>query len=258
VITDATINPVMRAAIRKLDWAHSPLGPMESLPQTENLPLVMERHGGHEQAYFTFSYSPIRDNDVVRGFICVVNETTAHVLRERETTERAESLAEVDRAKTQFFNSISHEFRTPLTLMLGPLDDLLRELRDPDQRRSAEMAAARILFADGNRDLREYVKRILSPFYAVVLARNGTEALSAVRETPFDLILSDIMMPETNGFELLQAIRADEATRSTPVIFLSARRRRIGDRRPATGRERLPRQTVLGAAIEGGQREALA
>ncbi len=106
----------------------------------ENLLLPMQRHGGYEDAYFTFSYSPIRDGDAVAGILCVVSETTSYVLREREMEERAAALAEIDRAKTEFFNNVSHEFRTPLTLMLGPLEELTRTLPDYEQRRTADLA----------------------------------------------------------------------------------------------------------------------
>jgi PAS domain S-box-containing protein len=82
---------------------------------------------------------------------------------------------------------------------------------------------AKILLADDNADLREYVGGILSRRYTVQTVPNGREALAAARDGSFDLIVSDVMMPEMDGFEFLAAVRADERIAATPFIMLSAR-----------------------------------
>jgi signal transduction histidine kinase/DNA-binding NarL/FixJ family response regulator len=92
---------------------------------SEDLYLPVITGGVAEERYFTFSYSPIRTEDGIGGVFCAVTETTARILREREAEQRAQALAELDQAKTSFFSNISHEFRTPLTLMLGPLEETL-------------------------------------------------------------------------------------------------------------------------------------
>ncbi len=83
--------------------------------------------------------------------------------------------------------------------------------------------AERILLADDNADMREYVTRLLSERYRVVAVANGEEALEAALSDPPDLILSDVMMPRLDGFGLLEKLRGEEATRTIPVVLLSAR-----------------------------------
>ena len=82
----------------------------------------------------------------------------------------------------------------------------------------------RVLLADDNADMREYVSRLLrAQGYQVTTAHDGQEALDLARSETFDLVLSDVMMPRLDGFGLLRAIRADRDLASTPVIMLSAR-----------------------------------
>lgn len=84
-------------------------------------------------------------------------------------------------------------------------------------------AMPRVLLADDNADMRDHVVRILSPDFEVITAKDGQEALDRIRETRPDLLISDVMMPAFDGFDLLHAVRADAQTRTLPVIFLSAR-----------------------------------
>ena len=84
-------------------------------------------------------------------------------------------------------------------------------------------ARARILLADDNADIREYVRSLLASRYDIETVNDGEGALQAALQRTPDLILSDVMMPKLDGFGMLQALRADERTATIPVILLSAR-----------------------------------
>ncbi|MFF0579832.1 SpoIIE family protein phosphatase [Streptosporangium saharense] len=85
-------------------------------------------------------------------------------------------------------------------------------------------AAARVLIADDNADMREYLARILRDAgYLVDAVGDGRAALRAVRTAAPDLVVSDVMMPDMDGLELVAALRADSRTASVPVLLLSAR-----------------------------------
>jgi signal transduction histidine kinase len=89
---------------------------------------------------------------------------------------------------------------------------------------AATADAPRILLADDNADMREYLVRLLRERgWAVEAVGDGHAALAAIQERRPDLVLSDVMMPRLDGFALLRAVRADPATASIPVVLLSAR-----------------------------------
>ncbi|HEU5039372.1 MAG TPA: ATP-binding protein, partial [Gemmatimonadales bacterium] len=82
---------------------------------------------------------------------------------------------------------------------------------------------ARILIADDNADMRDYVRRLLGARWEVEAVGDGRAALARATADPPDLLLSDVMMPGLDGFGLLQALRADPRTSQLPIILLSAR-----------------------------------
>jgi signal transduction histidine kinase len=99
-------------------------------------------------------------------------------------------------------------------------DELLPVLCPPV---SESAVRPRILVADDNSDMRNYLVRLLSEEYEVEAVSDGQAALQAVQKNRPDLIVSDVMMPILDGFELLKTLRGDEETRTIPVVLLSAR-----------------------------------
>ena len=125
------------------------------------------------------------------------------------------------------------ETRSSVGFKSGPLPVLRpnaspeASLADGNWRHAApieEPATGHILLADDNSDMRGYVQRLLlSDGYKVIAVADGKQALESARETVPALVVSDIMMPNLDGFGLLRELRNHPATTSIPIILLSAR-----------------------------------
>ena len=82
----------------------------------------------------------------------------------------------------------------------------------------------RILLIEDNHSLREEIINVLElEGFDVVTAENGRVGLARLEESIPDLVLCDLMMPDMDGYETIEAIRSNPATRTLPVILLTAR-----------------------------------
>ena len=82
---------------------------------------------------------------------------------------------------------------------------------------------ARVLVADDNADMRDYLFRLLRQHWTVEAVTDGEQALQAARARRPDLILTDVMMPMLDGAGLVRALRGDPLTAAIPVVMVSAR-----------------------------------
>ncbi|HET6584947.1 MAG TPA: ATP-binding protein, partial [Nannocystaceae bacterium] len=115
--------------------------------------------------------------------------------------------------------------RPPARQTPAYVEEALRWLpaEQPGAPAGAAMSEVRIAVVDDNADMRDYLARLLGERWAVETFGDGLSALEAIRRAPPDLVLTDVMMPGIDGFELLLRLRADERTRGVPIIMLSAR-----------------------------------
>ena len=80
-----------------------------------------------------------------------------------------------------------------------------------------------VLIVEDNTDVRQYIKDQLQAGYQILEANNGAVGMEIARNHIPDLIVSDVMMPEVDGYTLAQNLRADERTSHIPIIMLTAK-----------------------------------
>ncbi len=106
----------------------------------------------------------------------------------------------------------------------------LRELEDQkeaevtyEQVDCNDKSLVNLLIVEDNSDMRNFIKMLLEDKYCIHTAENGEEGLNKTREIKPDLIISDVMMPIMNGYEMTQKIKEDDALKLIPVLMLTAK-----------------------------------
>jgi signal transduction histidine kinase len=95
--------------------------------------------------------------------------------------------------------------------------------QDPTATSVLAADAARVLIADDTPEIRDLIAEILSDYYRITTAADGAEAWELAKTSPPDLIISDVMMPHVDGYELCRRVREDPATAAIPFVMLTAK-----------------------------------
>ncbi len=152
---------------------------------------------------------------------------SAHLPKERISASRRVASTAID--ATPYVEEALRWLPDEAALHSLDASEIQPELSTVLPARSAQSAlrssasVARILLADDNADMRDYLYRLLSQHYQVEAVSDGVAALAAIRRQIPDLLLTDVMMPELDGFELLRRVRIDPQTSDVPIVLLSAR-----------------------------------
>ena len=92
-----------------------------------------------------------------------------------------------------------------------------------DKAPTANDNASRVLIVEDNIELLRLMKRLLQPRYHVLTANDGREALQLIQTNKIDIVVSDVMMPEMDGYELTDHIKHNEIYSHLPIILLTAK-----------------------------------
>lgn len=110
-----------------------------------------------------------------------------------------------------------------ITTLVQPEDATFENILHDNSLSASDKSKPQVLVVEDDADLKEFLCTGLSKHFSVECADNGKEALEKIEGNTPDLILSDVMMPEMDGFELCTQLRNDLSYSHIPVIFLTAK-----------------------------------
>lgn len=113
----------------------------------------------------------------------------------------------------------------PATKLEVPMRSALPETEHQPLELNGDAGAEKpyLLLAEDNADVVAYLRSCLAADYRLAVAKNGQETIEMALETIPDLLVSDVMMPRKDGFEVLEALKNDERTSHIPIILLTAK-----------------------------------
>ena len=115
--------------------------------------------------------------------------------------------------------------------------DLIERLNRFNLKRVSAQDRIRVLVVDDEPANRTLLTKALEPAgFTVFPASGGREAIELAKSLQPDLVLLDLMMPEVTGFDVVEALRANESTRDTPIMVLTATSLSEADKRLLNGR----------------------
>nr|WP_320059115.1 two-component regulator propeller domain-containing protein [uncultured Bacteroides sp.] len=108
----------------------------------------------------------------------------------------------------------------PVQTIVGPLDeDIIQEELDINPEKCKQV----MLLVEDNQELRNFLRHLFLDEYIIYAAANGFEGLSKALDILPDIIISDVMMPEMDGLEMVKALRKDVSTSHIPIVLLTAK-----------------------------------
>ncbi len=99
----------------------------------------------------------------------------------------------------------------------------LKPVEDDSVNREADSAKPVLLIVEDNPDMRNFLGSLLGPLYEIYLARNGEEGLKSCYSLKPDCVITDVMMPVMDGYEMTRKIKEDPRLKRIPVLMLTAR-----------------------------------